>query len=109
MITKKNIYNAIERDAFEWQLAQKNILAICQDIIERLERIEKAVIHKDPPMVIAKKKKGARTKWTKEEDKLLYFMKDMRKSYDYIAKELGRTPNAVQTRWHKHLKKRKAE
>lgn len=134
MTTKKNILNAIDRYAFEWQLDSKNFKAIFQDLFVRLDNLDKkvdgilaALPEKPAPADRAKlnkaiemcekaisdlgfpilqRQKVARPgkEWTRDEDRLLRFMKDSKKTYAYIAKELGRTPKAVKLRWLNYVR-----
>lgn len=53
--------------------------------------------------------KNRRVVWSEVEDNVLVGMMARGESYETIGKFLNRTPNAVQTRWHKYLKPRKAE
>lgn len=117
MVTNKKILEKVDHNYYEWSLGQKNVLAIFQDVFKRFESLDKQIKDLDNKIEeLAMKVNGTyssgvafprnteRRPWTKDEDGVLLFLKQMGRSYDYMAKQLGRTPNAVQTRWHKCVK-----
>lgn len=113
MTTKKNILNAIDRYAFEWQLDSKFFKASFQELYKKLDNLDKKVDtilaslpEKPAP---ADKPKIRRPPWTESEEKLLLYMREMKKTYEYIGNELGRSPKAVQLRYLRHVKTTKAE